>query len=167
MAVALVEDIVLIRCSNSNSSGSCCCGMCVKQTHTRARTASGDRGGGRGGWTCVQLMMMCSSRGPHTLKHTNIEAIRKTAISEEGEWEGWRGGQGEEVAGRGRPYGSEQSWERQALMHLGVMCSRREPAVRVAAGQEGARGATRPLQLMRRRNANQRRANTRHRKNSN
>lgn len=36
------------------------------------------------GLTSVQLMMMmCSSRGPHTLKHTNTEAIRKTAITRE------------------------------------------------------------------------------------
>lgn len=79
---------------------------------------------------------------------------------------GGRGVGGRTWRGRGRSVGA--IWRRaevgaQALMHLGVMCSRGAAAAAVrVAGQKGERGATRLRQLVRRRrNANQRRANTR------
>lgn len=53
------------------------------------------------------------------------------------------------VGGRGGavgPYGPEPRWERQALMHLGVICSRGAAAAARVAGEKGARGATRPRQ---------------------
>lgn len=71
-------------CVKKTDSGCCMSdGLCYSYALIHAGTGAGEAASAAG-WTCVQLMMMmCSSRGPHTLKHTNTGAIRKTAITRE------------------------------------------------------------------------------------
>lgn len=102
-----------------------CVTVCV--THLHTSTQEPVLGAATAGWTCVQLMMMmCSSRGPHTLKHTNTEAIRKTAITRE--------------CGGGGGGGGGAIWLRATLGAPGVNAPRRDVFQRSGGGGSGAGG---------------------------